>query len=261
MVTHRKPPFYRMCNDATLRRLPIFAVLFLNLFIDLTTIDGHVLPRPLVTSSITTTVTTTTTIPSAGDISVEHNFSTAGSENIGSITSASPSRSVPFDVSILSGISAIGSHASSVSSASESTEAGNQHTGTETYSATLNNTASGRVLVVVPENFAIGQLHQGFRNFVKLLHTNRSSVVSDSSDENDENDDIGDATLLDSLIQFRSWRDMVAFERWLEDPAFTTVLYMSDEGDSFIGYCDSLSTHLSAIYRKSVLFWPCPRMK
>lgn len=55
--------------------------------------------------------------------------------------------------------------------------------------------------------------------------------------------------------------DMVAFERWLEDPAFATVLYMSDEGDSFIGYCDSLSTHLSAIYRKSVLFWPCPRMK
>uniref|UniRef100_A0A499FT77 Guanylate cyclase n=1 Tax=Anopheles arabiensis TaxID=7173 RepID=A0A499FT77_ANOAR len=263
MVTHRKPPFYRMCNDATQRRLPIFAVLFLNLFIDLTTIDGHVLPRPLATSTVTTfttssipsttssSITTTTTGSTAG----ERNFSTAGSNTTGtSATPPHPSRSVPFDLSTLITIAPFGARTSATNFSTESNVRANQHTGTVPYGeGEVNNTAGGRVLVVVPDSFAIGQLRQGFRNFVTLLQSNRPPVPSDRIDQN--------GTLLDSLIQFRPWRDMVAFERWLEDPAFATVLYMSDEGDSFIGYCDSLSTHLSAIYRKSVLFWPCPRMK
>lgn len=208
MVTHRKPPFYRMCNDATQRRLPIFAVLFLNLFIDLTTIDGHVLPRPLATSTVTT-FTTSTSIPSTTSISStttttgstagERNFSTAGSNTAGtSATPSLPSRSVPFDLS--TNIAPFGAHTSATNFSTESNVRANQHTGTVPYGEVeVNNTAGGgRVLVVVPDNFAIGQLRQGFRNFVTLLQSNRPPVPSDRIDQN--------GTLLDSLIQFRPWR-------------------------------------------------------
>ncbi|XP_049284284.1 uncharacterized protein LOC125764274 [Anopheles funestus] len=242
MVTHMKPPVCRMYNVT--QRLLIFAVLFLNSFIDLATIDGHVLPRPL---------TTTSSIP-------VRNFSTVGSDNIATITSASGS-STSFDISgwVTSG---------STSSLHErvtlpfvrthlTTKTDNQHTEGDLHSDMLNNTA-GRVLVVAPENFSIDQLRQGFHNFVKLLQTNRPPVVVSGNDDGSDNLTLSH---FDKQIQFRSWHDMVSFERWLDDPAFATVLYMSDESDSFIGYCDSLSTHLSTVYRKLVLFWPCPRMK
>uniref|UniRef100_A0A182Y4P0 guanylate cyclase n=1 Tax=Anopheles stephensi TaxID=30069 RepID=A0A182Y4P0_ANOST len=204
-------------------RLLIFAVLFL---IDLATIDGHVLlPRPLASSTSSTS-------------SPVRNGSTAGSDNIATIATTSTTTLPSFD--------------DDRTRPTESTD--NQHTGGDRHSDMLNSSEAGSILVVAPENFSTDQLRQGFNNFVQLLQTNRPpAAVSD-------NDNLT-LPLFDKLIQFRSWRDMVTFERWLDDPAFTTVLYMSDESDSFIGYCDSLSTHLSTVYRKLVLFWPCPRMK
>ncbi|XP_058056050.1 uncharacterized protein LOC131207454 [Anopheles bellator] len=104
------------------------------------------------------------------------------------------------------------------------------------------------VLVVLPANSSTVQLRREFGNFAELLQGSDLEL------------DLQDASSLDSTLQFRVWHDMASFERWLGDPAFTTVLYLSaDESDSFIGYCDSLSAHLSMAYRKSVLFWPCPR--
>uniref|UniRef100_A0A182M060 Uncharacterized protein n=1 Tax=Anopheles culicifacies TaxID=139723 RepID=A0A182M060_9DIPT len=245
MVTHMKPPLRRMYNVT--QRLLIFAVLFLNSFIDLATIDGHVLPRPFANTTSSTPV---------------RNFSTAGSDNIAPITTTS-GRLTPDDVSGLSTADTHSFHervtdASPTARPITRASTDNQKTweGTALSGDMLNNTA-GRVLVVAPENFSIDQLRQGFHNFVKLLQTNRPSPVAVSDTDTDN------LTLshFDKLIQFRSWRDMVTFERWLDDPAFGTVLYMSDESDSFIGYCDSLSTHLSTVYRKLVLFWPCPRME
>ncbi|XP_052889070.1 uncharacterized protein LOC128297467 [Anopheles moucheti] len=249
MVTHMKPPLRRMYNVT--QRLLIFAVLFLNSFIDLATIDGHVLPRPLIS-------TTSSSIP-------VRNFSTAGSDNIATITTGATTSgsSTPFDVS---GFASTGAPSTrervavlpfvrTQPPAPATTD--NQHTEGDPHSDMLNNTA-GRVLVVAPENFSIDKLRQGFHNFVKLLQTNRPPVAA--SDSDDESDNLT-RSRFDKLIQFRAWRDMVAFESWLDDPAFATVVYMSDESDSFIGYCDSLSTHLSTVYRKLVLFWPCPRMK
>uniref|UniRef100_A0A182VRZ1 Uncharacterized protein n=1 Tax=Anopheles minimus TaxID=112268 RepID=A0A182VRZ1_9DIPT len=233
MVTHMKPPLRRMYNAT--QRLLIFAVLFLNSFTGLATIDGHVLPRPL--------TSTTSSIP-------ERNFSTAGSDRIAPITSTAGSFTPDDDVS--GWATPAGTHPDT-----DTTD--NQHTEADQPGDMVNNTA-GRVLVVAPENFSIDQLRQGFHNFVQLLQTNRPPPVVVSVNDDNDSDNLT-LTLFDKLIQFRSWRDMVAFERWLDDPAFATVLYMSDESDSFIGYCDSLSTHLSTVYRKLVLFWPCPRMK
>ncbi|XP_055605220.1 uncharacterized protein LOC129753421 [Uranotaenia lowii] len=83
-------------------------------------------------------------------------------------------------------------------------------------------------------------------------------------------------------VRFVSWEGMASFERWLSDPLISTVILYSTttteaagdaDGDGQgqptarlgssgpIGYCDSLSTHLSSLYGKTVLFWPCPRMK
>uniref|UniRef100_A0A182NMQ8 Uncharacterized protein n=1 Tax=Anopheles dirus TaxID=7168 RepID=A0A182NMQ8_9DIPT len=228
MVIHMKPHFYRMCNLG--QRLLICAVFFLNLFIDLAAIDGHVLPRPL-------TSTTTSSI-------LVRNFDTESNRNIATITIAAAS------------ISAAATHASHESSAVSTSQApdttDNQHTRSDLHRVDGRNITAGKVLVVAPENFSIEQLRRGFDNFARVLQTSRSPT----SDDN-----LTTLPLLDNLVQFRSWRGMVTFERWLEDPAFTSVLYLSDESDSFIGYCDSLSTHLSTVYRKSVLFWPCPRMK
>ncbi|XP_053671502.1 uncharacterized protein LOC128721742 [Anopheles nili] len=199
--SHMKPHFTRMCNVG--HRLLICAVFLLNSLIDLATIDGHVLPRPLAATS---------------DVSVR-NFDSA----IPTVSFAVPSPS--------------GQHLRERPPENESTGNGSF-------------VASGRVLVVAPGNFSLEQLRRGLNNFVQLLaEANRPAASQD------------DLAHLNSLIQFRSWRGMVAFERWLEDPAFASVLYMAGEGDSFIGYCDSLSTHLTTVYRKSVLFWPCPRMK
>ncbi|XP_053691117.1 uncharacterized protein LOC128739646 [Sabethes cyaneus] len=113
--------------------------------------------------------------------------------------------------------------------------------------------SSGDVLVVVAQQqspTSIETYQSEFRDFVKLFLTKEKV-----------DDDDGEAS--QSRVQFRYWKDMVSFDRWLSDPFVSTVLYTApyDGNDSFIGYCDSLSTHLSGLYRKTVLFWPCPRMK
>uniref|UniRef100_A0A182SX25 Uncharacterized protein n=1 Tax=Anopheles maculatus TaxID=74869 RepID=A0A182SX25_9DIPT len=183
MVTHMKPPVCRMYH-VTLRLL-IFAVLFLNSFIDLATIDGHVLPRPLANT------TTTSSAP-------VRNVSTAGSDNIATI------------------ISATFADATQHMPHGQPTEAtDNQHTRGDPHTDMLNSTA-GRVLVVAPENFSIDQLRQGFNNFVELLQTNRPPAVSDSDNLT--------LPLFDKLIQFRSWRGKFPFREHILAPIMLSKL-------------------------------------
>ncbi|XP_058817392.1 uncharacterized protein LOC131680700 [Topomyia yanbarensis] len=109
----------------------------------------------------------------------------------------------------------------------------------------------GDVLVVVQQHSptSIQTYQREYRDFVKLF-------IPDKRAEDDNDDALGKG------VRFQRWKDMVSFERWLSDPSISTVLYTVHDGsDSFIGYCDSLSTHLSVLYGKTVLFWPCPRMK
>ncbi|XP_055549129.1 uncharacterized protein LOC129732346 [Wyeomyia smithii] len=111
---------------------------------------------------------------------------------------------------------------------------------------------SGEVLVVIvvaahqSSPTSIETYQSEFQDFVKLFLTSKE-----------------DCEVSQRRVRFRYWKDMVSFDRWLSDPFVSTVLYTAphDGNDSFIGYCDSLSKHLSELYRKTVLFWPCPRMK
>ncbi|KFB52707.1 hypothetical protein ZHAS_00020981 [Anopheles sinensis] len=230
-----KPHFIRRCNAG--QRLLICAVFLLNLFTDLATIDGHVLPRPLTTTSLERNSSTGSTTPTVVD------FSTDLPESYDPLPSPSYA-ATDFPVS-----GTRPAH-SATPSAPVQPSRSDPH-GTIFTNTTINATA-GRVLVVIPANFSGVQLRREFSNFVRLLQSGRAV---------ESNEDELTALLHDSRILFRPWQGMASLERWLEDATFGSVLYMSDESDSFIGYCDSLSTHLSAVYRKPVLFWPCPRMK
>ncbi|XP_058454547.1 uncharacterized protein LOC131432350 isoform X2 [Malaya genurostris] len=108
----------------------------------------------------------------------------------------------------------------------------------------------GDILVVIQQQSptSIESYQREYRDFVQLF-------IPDKHTGED-----GDAR--GRTVRFQRWKDMVSFEHWLSDPSVSTVLYTAHDGsDSFIGYCDSLSTHLSVLYGKTVLFWPCPRMK
>ncbi|XP_065094305.1 uncharacterized protein LOC135714821 [Ochlerotatus camptorhynchus] len=112
------------------------------------------------------------------------------------------------------------------------------------------------ILVVVHQSLTsagVAALEREFHDFVKLFFLEQFR-------EDDEDDDVDE---LHQRIRFRHWRDLTSFERWLSDPFISAVLYTLEEGgeDGAIGYCDGLSTHLTASYGKPVLFWPCPRMQ
>ncbi|XP_049547931.1 uncharacterized protein LOC125959165 [Anopheles darlingi] len=220
-----KPTRYRRCNNVG-HTLLICAVFLLKLLIadlvTVTTVDGHVL-RP---STVTSTSTSTSSSTSSTDTTTINNNSTSDEYSF---------------------------YADNITS----TQANFLHHPPSTKAGVLpkETTTGSTVLVVVPVNCSTGQLRQEFSNFVELLQSTEphSTPLPDLTE-----------LLLDSAsLHFRPWHDMAAFEHWLADPAFTSVLYMSDnsESDSFIGYCDSLSAHLSMVYRKPVHFWPCPRMQ
>ncbi|XP_050090753.1 uncharacterized protein LOC126574537 [Anopheles aquasalis] len=219
-----KPTLYRRCNNVG-HTLLICAVFLLKSIADLVTVDGHALRPSTVNSTYNTSLTSTRTSNSSTNTTTSSDDYSLFADN--STTSSTP----PYFF-----------HNSPTKTVLPE-ETAHHVTPADT---------ERTVLVVVPVNCSTVQLRQGFSNFVELLQSTQPQSQS-----------LPDLmALLDpTLLHFRHWHDMASFEHWLADPTFGSVLYMSDESDSFIGYCDSLSTHLSMVYRKPVLFWPCPRMQ
>uniref|UniRef100_A0AAG5CP99 Uncharacterized protein n=1 Tax=Anopheles atroparvus TaxID=41427 RepID=A0AAG5CP99_ANOAO len=146
-----KPHFIRRCNAG--QRLLICAVFLLNLFTDLATIDGHVLPRPVTTTtSLERNFTSGSTIPSDIDASTDlpepHEFRPSP---VYTTTAGEPANEMTVSTNF-----------------PPTRPSANQHRSVLPGSIpnTTSNATAGRVLVVVPANFSIEQLRGDFSNFV-----------------------------------------------------------------------------------------------